>query len=91
MMFYKQKLLKLKEKHRNEMKQLKYWYGIEKKFEKKKKKKIDMFDMNFKHRINASFMQDDEMKIQSIAKEYGYEIIDENITTTNSRYTFAML
>ena len=44
------------------------------------------FKYKFKHSINDDL--DDEFKIESIAKQYGYNIVNENLTSKISEYTF---
>ena len=47
--------------------------------------------MEFSHNIFADFCADNESKIDSIAKLYGYEIVDERLMSTKSIYTFKII
>ena len=87
-MFYEQKLKKLKEKHKKEIEELEYWYKIEKDFEKRKKRGEEKFALNFEHQSKLGFCCDNESRIEAIAKLYGYKIVDEKITSLNSKYVF---
>lgn len=71
--------------------ELLYWEKIEKQFKKYKAKNKEAFVMEFSHNIFADFCADNESKIDSIAKLYGYEIVDERLMSTKSIYTFKII
>ena len=72
----------------NKIKEINYWEKVYKKFLIHKKRKDEEFQMSFSHNIFSSFVKDDELRIDAYAKECGYEIKDEYLTTKSSIYIF---
>lgn len=66
---------------RKNIKCIKYWDKIERRFSRETR---ETFSMHFKH---ESYM-DNENRIEYIAKLYGYEITEEKLTSKYSYYTF---
>ena len=62
-----------------------YWDFIHRKFKHNMKKGTTTFKIKFKHKG----YRDNEILIEHIAKNYGYEISDEFLTSTYSKYTFS--
>ena len=63
---------------------IKYWDKIEKIFIKHRKENVKSFEYDFKHKDDF----DNESKIESIAPEYGYRIVDEKLGAFVSKYKF---
>jgi hypothetical protein len=83
---YKTNLQRITQKYKNEVKLIKYWDKIEKIFISHKKNKDKSFTYTFKHKDEY----DDEFKIEAIAAEHGYKIVDEDLRHNKSTYTFIM-
>ena len=79
---------KIKQKHRQNLSKLNYWARIERKFARKKRWKVAEFQLAFPHDIFASFVKDDELRIESIAAHYGYRVADERLLSSQSIYWF---
>ena len=90
MVDFKYQLQKTKEKYQEEIKSIKYWEKIYKFFEKMSKKNVETFTKEFKHSSNifSNFQPDNEAKIEGFAKEFNYIIIDEQIISIKSIYSF---
>jgi hypothetical protein len=63
-----------------------YWNKFESKCKRCKFTGKKIFKYTFIHRLDSDF--DDELKVEAIAKLYGYEIIDEELSSRYSKYTF---
>lgn len=81
---YSTNLRRIKKKYKEEVRLIKYWNKIEKVFIKHRKNLDREFVYEFKHYNEY----DDEMRIESIASENGYKIVDEDLRTYKSVYKF---
>lgn len=86
--YMKHAKLRLKRKYRSNISKINYWLKIEKKFARKKRWKVEEFQMTFPHDIFSSFVKDDELRIEAIASQYGYHIADERLLSHQSVYWF---
>ena len=91
-MYEKLRKERLKREYREKVKLFKYWDKVDKMFLKMRKKNIETFSYTFKHLSNifSKFQPDDEARIEIYANIHGYEIIDENLSSTKSVYTFQL-
>jgi hypothetical protein len=76
--------------YKNKIKTLKYWEKIYKNMQKYKEKGIEEFSMEFKHDVKDITIPDNESKIETYAKDLGYEIVDEKLGSNISVYTFRL-
>lgn len=81
---YQTNLNRIKKKYKEDVRLIKYWNKIEKIFIKHKKNLDTEFVYEFKHKNEY----DDEAKIKSMASEYGYKVVDEDLRTYKSVYKF---
>ena len=63
-----------------------YWNKFEAKCKRCMNVKKMYFKYTFIHSIYTNY--DDEFKIEAIADLYGFSIIDEELTSSKSKYTF---
>ena len=74
----------IQEKYNREMKEVKHWEDVCKKFSKMQKKGVDVFTMDFPHTGNL----DNESRIEKYASEFGFSIASETLGLLNSTYSF---
>lgn len=90
MINFDKQLKDAKRKYEEKVKSIKYWECVYKDFQKQKNKNVETFKKEFKHtsKIFDEFQPDDELKIEAYAADCGYKIIDEEIKSNKSIYTF---
>ena len=74
----------IQEKYNREMREVKHWEDVCKKFSKMQKKGVDVFTMDFPHTGNL----DNEAKIAKYADEFGFVVANEELGLLTSVYSF---